>query len=88
MKVEQGGHIRCGDTLGEIDPNADQVWASLRALFMVGQAEDLEDVERYLRPPASFPAGVAQQAGATAAEIRRREGVNRGLPMNTDEVNG
>ncbi len=88
MKVEQGEHIRCGDMLGEIDPNADQVWASLRALFLVGQAEDLEDIERYLRPPASFPVGIARQAGATAAEIRRREGVSRGLPINTDEVNG
>jgi hypothetical protein len=48
------------------------VWESLRALYLIGQPQDLPAVETYTHPVPDFPATVAQQAAITAAAIRSR----------------
>ena len=70
--LRDGSNVTVGDKIMVLDPDYDHVFQSLRALFLVGTAEDLEDVRRFLRPREGMPASVAQQARLTADEIRRR----------------
>ncbi len=74
VKTSAGQYISRGAEIGAIAPNADQVWAALRGLYLVGGNEDLEDVDRFTEPPPHFPARVAQQAKASAEAIRQRGG--------------
>lgn len=77
--LRDGSDVAVGDEIMVLDPNADHVFQALRALYLVGTDEDIEDVRRFLRPRDDMPAGVAQQARLTADEIRRRatEGRNQ-----------
>ncbi len=70
--LKDGSDVTVGDEIMVLDPDYDHVFQSLRALFLVGTEEDLEDVRRFLRPREGMPANVAQQARLTADEIRRR----------------
>jgi HEAT repeat protein len=49
-----------------------QVWEGLRALYLVGQPQDLVEVERYERGVQGMPARIRQQAVLTAKAIRTR----------------
>jgi hypothetical protein len=64
--------VATSDVVAEISPGEDQVWEALRALYLVGTAEDLEDVERFARGVPGMPDRIRQQAALTAAAIRRR----------------
>jgi biotin carboxyl carrier protein len=55
-----------------IDPSPSEVFEALRALYLIGQPEDLPTVEQFLRGGDSVPANVRQQAATTAAAIRAR----------------
>jgi len=48
------------------------VWEALRALYLVGQPDDLADVDRYASGVAGMPERVGQQAALTAQAIRER----------------
>ena len=58
-----------------VDLSADKnhVWEALRALYLVGQPADLEDVQRYTHPVPGMPQSVARQAQLTAEAIQKRE---------------
>jgi hypothetical protein len=68
----QGAQVAKGDRLIALNPDSDQAWEALRGLYLVGQPEDLADVERYGRAAESIPERVRQQAVLTAAAIRTR----------------
>ncbi len=72
MLVREGSHVAAGESLLELGPGAEQVWESLRSLYLIGSAEDLPDVERYVRGAREMPARIQQQAELTAQAIRRR----------------
>jgi biotin carboxyl carrier protein len=55
-----------------INPGSEQVWEALRGLYLVGQSEDLDEVEAYRRQAAAAPAGIRRQATLTAQAIRMR----------------
>jgi hypothetical protein len=57
-----------------LSPSTEQVWEALRALFLVGQSEDIPYVERYTRPIATMPDSVLKQAASTLEAIRARTG--------------
>jgi len=67
-----GARVAAGDPLAILSPAENQVWESLRALYLVGTPDDLEDVERLVRQPTDMSDRVRQQAAATAAALRRR----------------
>ena len=48
------------------------VWEALRALYLVGRADDLPDVDRFVRGADGVSPQIAQQARATAEAIRSR----------------
>ncbi len=70
--VADGATIAAGDPIAVISPDDQQVWEALRALYLVGQPEDLVDVDRYSRPVAGMTDRVRQQAVLTAEAIRKR----------------
>jgi hypothetical protein len=67
-----GAIVALGDGLAVIDPDEGQVVESLRALYLVGQPQDLDDVERFVRGVPHMSERVRQQAESTARSIRER----------------
>lgn len=75
-RVEDQSPIQSGQEILLLAPGSGQVWEALRALYIVGRAEDLPEVEQYARGTVrDLPANIPQQAALTAAEIRRRAAV-------------
>jgi len=70
--IAAGAETQPGDELARIAPNPDQVWEALRALYLVGDAGDLPEVQRYARPVDGMPERIQQQARLTAGAIRSR----------------
>jgi hypothetical protein len=55
-----------------IDPNSDQVWEALRALYLVGQPDDLSAVRIYERDVPEIPVRLREQAVLTEKAILGR----------------
>jgi acetyl/propionyl-CoA carboxylase alpha subunit len=72
VAVHEGARVSAGETVLVIAPDADFVYEALRALFLVGEAEDLPDVERYAQGVEGMPDQVKQQAAQAAKAIRSR----------------
>lgn len=70
--VRDGAHIDVGGLVAVIEPGEDQVWEALRALYLVGTAEEFAVVERYARGVEGYSENVRRQATATAEAIRKR----------------
>jgi HEAT repeat protein len=74
VSVSSGAAVEEGQELMILSPSTEQVWEGLRALYLVGQPEDIPTVQRYLRPIPGLPGRVSQQAAATLESIRARAG--------------
>ena len=72
MLVRDGSSVVPDVPLLTISPSEDQVWESLRALYLIGTAEDLADIDRYARGIHDMSPRVQQQAELTASAIRKR----------------
>lgn len=72
VAVKESAQVAAGAELLTLDPGTEQVWEALRALYLIGGAEDLPVVEPYLRPSPDLPQRIQQQAGETAQAIRER----------------
>ncbi len=77
LLIKDGATVSAGDALAVIDPDEGQVVESLRALYLVGQPQDLDDVERFVRGAPNMSEQVRQQAEATARAIRERSAKGR-----------
>jgi len=64
--------VQTGQPLLLVDPSPEMVWESLRALYLVGQKDDLPAVNRYARGAAGMPPQIQQQAALTAREVSAR----------------
>ncbi|HTZ97828.1 MAG TPA: biotin/lipoyl-containing protein [Terriglobales bacterium] len=73
ISAETGQTVSAGEKLATIDPGTDQVWEALRALYLIGQPEDLPIVMAYERELPDIPDHVRQQAVETEKAIRARE---------------
>ncbi len=71
--VPQGGFVALGSGVAVITPDEVQVMESLRALYLVGQPEDLADVERFASGAPGMSDRVRLQAQETARAIRERQ---------------
>jgi biotin carboxyl carrier protein len=72
LSVSTGASVAAGAEVATIDPGAEQVWEALRALYLVGQLEDLSAVRPYERELPEIPDRVRQQALLTDQAIRQR----------------
>lgn len=70
--VANGAKVEPGTELMTLSPASDQVWEALRALFVIGQPEDIPYVQRYARPTVTMPDNVLKQAASTIEAIRGR----------------
>ncbi|HYJ45450.1 MAG TPA: biotin/lipoyl-binding protein [Pyrinomonadaceae bacterium] len=72
VTAHEGARVSAGDVILTISPDPDFVYEALRALFVIGEADDLAEVERYAEGVAGMPERVKQQAAQTAKAIRSR----------------
>jgi biotin carboxyl carrier protein len=72
LSVQPGQTVAAGDLLVTLDPGTDQVWEALRALYLIGQPEDIPAIQPYERELPETPDHVRQQAVATERAIRER----------------
>jgi biotin carboxyl carrier protein len=66
--------VNTGEPLLLVDPSPEMVWESLRALYLIGQKDDLPAVNPYARGAEGMPPQIQQQAALTAREISARAG--------------
>lgn len=64
--------VKAGEPMLLVDPSPEMVWESLRALYLVGQEEDLPAVNLYAAASSGMPTQIQQQATLTAKEITAR----------------
>jgi len=68
-----GASISAGSEVAVVDPANDQVWEALRALYLIGQPDDLTVIRPYERDVPDISNDVRQQAVETEQAIRGRE---------------
>jgi biotin carboxyl carrier protein len=74
--AQPGANVAAGAEIAVVDPGAEQVWEALRALYLVGQMDDLPAIRPYERDLPDIPDHVRQQAVETENVIRTRAGKN------------
>ena len=73
MIAKDNARVEAGAPLLTISPNDEEVWEALRALYLIGTAEDLEDINRYARGSnRNMSPRIEQQARLAAEAIRKR----------------
>ena len=70
--AQTGANLGQGSELAVIDPATEQVWEALRALYLIGQPEDIPSIQPYERDLPDVSNDVRQQAIETERAIRRR----------------
>ena len=74
LSRREGAAVAAGDPLVELSADKDHAWEALRALWSVGDREDLEEIQRYVRGVAGMPEKVQEQALLTVQAIQARVG--------------
>jgi len=72
--VGTGASVMAGAEVAVVDPANDQVWEALRALYLVGQPDDLPAIRPYERDLPDISDRIRQQALETEQAIRKRSG--------------
>jgi biotin carboxyl carrier protein len=67
-----GANIAAGQEVAVIDPGTEQIWEALRALYLVGQPEDLPAIRPYERDVPDVSNDVRRQAEETEKAIQAR----------------
>ena len=72
LLVKDGSRVESGTEILTLSPSTEQIWEALRGLYLVGQANDVESVKRYLLPAPGVPDHVQRQAQETVKAIESR----------------
>lgn len=73
MIAKEGAYVDAGAPVLTISPDDEQVWEATRALYLIGKADDLPDLDHYARGSDSHMSPrIQQQAQLSAAAIRKR----------------
>jgi hypothetical protein len=72
--VRTGQTVPAGAEVATIDPAIEQVWEALRALYVIGQPDDLVAIKPYERELSEVPDHIRQQALLTDKAIQERAG--------------
>jgi hypothetical protein len=72
--AQTGANTASGAEIAVIDPGTDQVWEALRALYVIGQLDDLPAIRPYERDLPDTSNDVRQQALETEKAIQNRAG--------------
>ena len=72
MIAADNARVYAGDPVLTVSPNDAEVWEALRALYLIGTADDLADINRYARGSDHHMSDrIAQQAKLTLERIKR-----------------
>ena len=74
--VDTGANVKAGAEVAVVDPATEQVWEALRALYLIGQVDDLPAIRSYERDLPDISTDVRKQAVETEKAIRARAHVN------------
>jgi biotin carboxyl carrier protein len=72
LSIGTGATVAAGAELAAIDPNSEQVWEALRALYLIGQLDDLPAIRIYERNVPEIPDRLREQALLTEKSILSR----------------
>ena len=72
LSIASGANVSAGAQVATVDPASEQVWEALRALYLVGQIEDLPAIRPYERDLPEISDRIRQQALLTEKAIRAR----------------
>jgi hypothetical protein len=72
LSAQTGQTVAAGAAIATIDPGTEQVWEALRALYLIGQPEDIAAVTPYERELPDISNDVRHQAIETEKAIRDR----------------
>jgi hypothetical protein len=72
LSVSIGSNVAAGTEVATIAPGDEQVWEALRALYLIGQADDLSAIRPYQRELPEISDRIRQQALLTEKSIRER----------------
>ena len=72
LNAQKGTYVTPGAEIATVAPGDEQVWEALRALYLIGQLDDLPAILPYERELPEIPDRVRQQASATEKAIRER----------------
>jgi len=70
--AQTGANVSAGAEIGVVDPATEQVWEALRALYLVGQVDDIPAVLPYERDLPEISNDVRLQAVETEKAIQQR----------------
>ena len=73
LSAAVGMRVVEGAELAVVDPSEEQTWEALRALYLIGQTEDLPVIGLYERDLPDISNRVREQATLTEKSIRARE---------------
>jgi hypothetical protein len=72
LSTATGASVVPGTAIATVEPGEEQVWEALRALYLIGQLEDLPAIRPYQRELPEVPERLRQQAIETERAIRER----------------
>ena len=72
ISTPTGATVAAGGEVATVDPGDEQVWEALRALYLIGRAEDLPAIRPYERESRDIPDRVREQALLADQAIRSR----------------
>jgi hypothetical protein len=70
--AQPGANVTQGAEMAVVDPGTEQIWEALRALYLVGQLDDLPAIRPYERELPENPDHIRQQALETDKAIQAR----------------
>jgi hypothetical protein len=72
LSAAAGASVASGEEIAVVDPGDEQVWEALRALYIIGRAEDLPAILRYERESRDIPDRIREQALLAEQAIHSR----------------
>src|SRR6266699_528643 len=72
LSAAAGASVAAGEEIAVVDPGDEQVWEALRALYIIGRAEDLPAIRPYERESRDIPDRIREQALLADQAIRSR----------------
>jgi biotin carboxyl carrier protein len=72
LSVTTGANVAAGAEMATVEPGTEQVWEALRALYLIGQVDDLPAIRTCQRDLPEIPDRVREQALLTETAIHAR----------------
>lgn len=73
LAIANGATLLSGNTILTINADANSIWEALRGLALIGQAADLNEIERFAQGVDSLPERIKEQAALTVKAIQGRQ---------------